>query len=95
MERLKNVFQGDGMLIGTGFRSHTDPSNTTVSVVLSEDGWYHIPDDVDDIPASAFASSEPDFIGRRVFKEDFMRVLGSLTRILVRAKYHTDQLEGT
>ncbi len=34
-------------------------------------------------------------MGRRVGKQDFMKILGSLERILIRAKYHTDQLEGT
>ena len=38
---------------------------------------------------------QPRFVGRRVHKQDFMKILGSLERILIRAKYHTDQLEGT
>ena len=38
---------------------------------------------------------QPRFVGRRVHKQDFMKILGSLEKILIRGKYHTDQLEGT
>ncbi len=86
------------MMIATGFRTHTDPDNTTVEATLTEDSWYHVPDEVRTIPSASFnegSGHKPAFIGRRVSKIDFMRVLGSLGRILIRAKYHTDQLEGS
>ena len=83
------------MTIGTGFQSYTDAANTTIAVTLMEDKWYHIPEEIMDIPARNFDTQKPNFIGRRVFKQDFMRVLGSLEKVLVRAKYHTDQLEGS
>ncbi len=84
------------MTIGTGFATHTDPENTTLSVTLLEDSWYHVPDSLSHIPASSFSGdAQPPFLGARVDKDDFMRVLGSLDRMLVRAKFHTDQLEGT
>ncbi len=85
-----------GIAIGTGFESHEDSANTTLEAMLTEDQWYHIPDEVVDIPADSFEGvKEPKFIGRRVLKDDFMRILGSLEKLLIRAKYHTDQLEGS
>ena len=42
-----------------------------------------------------FDSRFPNFTGSRVYKEDFMKVIGDMKRMLIRAKYHTDQLEGT
>jgi len=89
------VLVGAGMTIGTGFETYENPENTTVAVDFKEDSWYHIPDDVVDIACSDFRNGQADFIGRRVFKRDFMRVLGSIERILIRAKFHTDQLEGS
>ncbi len=83
------------MTIATGFQTHTNAHNTTLEATLSEDAWYHIPDEVIHIPASAFQREKPFFMGRRVIKDDFMMVLGSLERVLIRAKYHTDQLEGS
>ncbi len=64
-------------------------------MTLTESAWYHIPEEVRHIPASAFEREKPSFIGRRVTKDEFMTVLGDLHRVLIRAKYHTDQLEGS
>eukprot|EP00095_Tigriopus_kingsejongensis_P006097 maker-scaffold691_size110934-snap-gene-0.29 protein:Tk06097 transcript:maker-scaffold691_size110934-snap-gene-0.29-mRNA-1 annotation:"laminin subunit alpha-1-like" len=89
------VLQGAGMLIASGFDDYPNTENTTMKVTLLEDEWYHIPDEIQDIPASNFKNKPSTFIGRRVFKEDFMKVMGGLERFLVRAKFHTDQLEGT
>jgi laminin alpha 1/2 len=91
------ILVGDGgVTIASGFESYSDTDNTTMEVLLTEDQWYHVPEHITDIPASNFRNIvKPDFFGRRVFKQDFMKVLGSLQRILIRAKYHTDQLEGT
>ena len=83
------------MMIASGFQSFPGASNASTEIVLLEDHWYHIPDEIDDIRASDFAKMDPDFMGRRVRKRDFMQVLGGLNRMMLRAKYHTDQLEGT
>lgn len=83
------------MMIGSGFQVHSNDANTTIDILLMEDQWYHIPDTVTHIAARFFENEKPEFIGRRVYKDEFMRILGNLERILVRAKYHTDQLEGS
>ena len=83
------------MMIGCGFQSFPGASNASTDIMLMEDQWYHIPSHVTKIEASAFNNKEADFIGRRVTKREFMMVLGQMKRLLLRAKYHTDQLEGT
>ena len=83
------------MLIGVGFNDYPNTANTTLTVQFVEGEWYHIPEDIQNIPASSFRNKEAAFRGKRVHKQDFMRVLSSVERMLVRAKYHTDQLEGT
>ena len=83
------------MTIASGFKSFPGASNASTSVVLMEEHWYHIPDDVEDIEASDFSKKKASFMGRRVKKREFMQVLGGLSRLMLRAKYHTDQLEGT
>eukprot|EP00094_Tigriopus_californicus_P001836 TCALIF_01772-PA protein Name:"Similar to Lama1 Laminin subunit alpha-1 (Mus musculus)" AED:0.11 eAED:0.12 QI:0/0.86/0.58/1/0.95/0.95/24/1780/2877 len=89
------ILQGAGMLIACGFADYPNTENTTLEVNLVEEEWYHIPEAIQNIPASDFRNEPSSFIGRRVFKDDFMKVLGGLQRLLVRAKFHTDQLEGT
>ena len=69
--------------------------NATIEIVLKEDDWYHIPTNLFDIEARSFKGERPDFIGKPVTKTEFMQVLGNMERLLVRAKYHTDQLEGS
>jgi laminin alpha 1/2 len=89
------VFEGAGMTIGFGAVRYLRRKNATIEVSLTEDGWYHIPATLYDIEARSFRSRRPDFIGKAVSKVEFMRILGSLSRMLIRTKYHTDQLEGT
>ena len=58
---MKLFLQGAGMLIGSGFETYTNADNTTMEVLLMEDEWYHIPDDVNEI-------SEDDFRFLRLIK---------------------------
>ena len=90
------VLEGtNGMLIGCGSFRHQAKMNASISVTLTEDQWYHIPTTLFDIEAKSFAGEEPQFVGRPVTKVEFMQVIESIDRFLIRAKYHTDQLEGT
>ncbi len=52
------VLVGDGgVTIATGFHSYStaDSDNATLEVMLMEEHWYHVPDHIDDIPASGFS----------------------------------------
>ena len=90
------VFVGsNGMLIGCGSFRYQSRMNASISVILTENLWYHIPTTLFDIEAKSFTGEQPQFIGRAVTKVEFMQVIESIERFLIRAKYHTDQLEGT
>ena len=83
------------MIIGYGANRYINRKNCTIDVNLVETNWYHIPSNLFDIPAKSYAGERPDFVGKVVSKEEFMKIMGSLSRMLIRTKYHTDQLEGT
>lgn len=85
-----------GQVIGCGALRYKGQVNASIAVEMTETaGWYHIPPTVFDIEARSFTGEDPEFIGRPVTKVEFMQVIESISRLLVRAKYHTDQLEGT
>ena len=83
------------MIIGYGANRYKGRKNATIVVHLQEHDWYHIPATLFDIEARSYLHKRPDFIGKSVSKVDFMKVIGSIQRLLLRTKYHTDQLEGT
>ena len=82
-------------MIGYGENRYLKRKNCTINLNLVEDGWYHIPSNLLDIPAKSYSGERPDFVGKVVTKEEFMKIMGSMSRMLIRTKYHTDQLEGT
>ena len=82
----------NGMIIGCGAERYKAKVNASISVDFLEQDWYHIPNTLFDIDARSFIGERPDFIGKKVSKMEFMQVINSIDRFLIRAKYHTDQL---
>ena len=82
----------NGMIIGCGAERYKAKVNASISVDFLEQDWYHIPNTLFDIDARSFIGERPDFIGKKVSKIEFMQVINSIDRFLIRAKYHTDQL---
>ena len=82
-------------MIAYGAMRYVKRKNATIEVTLTEKDWYHIPATLYDIEAQSYKYQRPEFIGKQVSKIEFMKVLGSMERMLIRTKYHTDQLEGT
>nr|XP_040569600.1 laminin subunit alpha-1-like isoform X1 [Lepeophtheirus salmonis] len=89
------ILEGENMMIAYGTTRYKNRNNATINVNLVEEGWYHIPSNLRQIKASGSDNEIPDFVGLPVSKVEFMKVLGSMARMLFRSKYHTDQLEGT
>lgn len=83
------IMEGSGMKIGFGDRSYRD-SNATITWTLKEKNWYHIPDNIQDIARKR----RTEYKGDVVSKAQFMTILNDLHRLMVRAKFHTDQIEG-
>ena len=63
------------------------PPNATLSIPLVEDVWYHVPSDLKDIVGR-------EYHGKAASREDLMSVLTHVKHMLLRAKFHTDQVEG-
>jgi len=80
-------FQGsNGLRLGTGYHSYQS-QNATLTVPLHEDFWYHIPEDIQDITGH-------DYRGDPASRDDLMSVLTHVKHLLLRATFHTDQVEG-
>lgn len=73
-------FQSDAIRIGYYFGSRKIPGNITVALPLQERAWSHL--------TAAGKRS------RTVNKETFAAVMNNITRLLIRAKYHSDQVLG-
>ncbi|XP_076315810.1 laminin subunit alpha-1-like [Tachypleus tridentatus] len=72
---------GNGIRIGSGWEEHKEEDNVTLSVPLREQEWYQLTQD-----------DKPD--SKPVDRETFSFILNNLEYLLVRAKYHTEQMEG-
>lgn len=76
------IAQGDDTFTGT---------NMTFRVQLTEKNWYHVPDEVKDIITRL---RRTEYKGEYVSRAQFLQILTNIKYILLRAKYHTDQIEG-
>lgn len=65
-------------------------SNSTISVTLREDGWYHVPRSVKDIVTRL---RRTEYRGDPVTRIQFMSVLSDVESLLIRGTFHTDQIE--
>lgn len=66
-------------------------SNASVDILLSEEGWYHVPRSVRDIITRL---RRTEYRGDPVTRIQFMSVISDIDSILLRGTYHTDQAEG-
>ncbi|XP_046866451.1 laminin subunit alpha-1 isoform X2 [Drosophila willistoni] len=65
-----------------------------LNVILSEEtGWYHVPQDIKDIKTRLRRTEGGDYHGETVTRAQFLSVLVSLEALLIRAAFHTDQVE--
>ena len=78
----------NGMKIAYGDQTYKN-SNATISVVMMEDGWYHVPRTVKDIITRL---KRTEYRGDPVTRVQFMSVLNDIESILIRATFHTDQV---
>ena len=80
----------NGMKIAFGDGTFKN-SNASVDILMTEDGWYHVPKTVKDIITRL---RRTEYRGDPVTRTQFMSVLSNLDSILVRGTFHTDQAEG-
>lgn len=79
-------------MLGFSYGSH-DGNNATISVALTEQNCMVLPD-VDNHILKIQERASPINRGVPCTRYDVMEVLSSVRRLLFRAKFHTDQIEG-
>lgn len=72
--------QGNGQQIGYNWGVRAEDEEVAISVPLREQGWFLLTPREDG--------------SKSVSREDFTLILNNLTKLLIRAKFHTDQIEG-
>ncbi|XP_022246631.1 laminin subunit alpha-2-like, partial [Limulus polyphemus] len=75
------ILKGNGIRIGSGWEVHKEEENVTLAVPLREQKWYKLTED-----------GKPDT--KPVNRETFSLILNNLEQLMIRAKYHTEQIEG-
>ena len=68
-----------------------DGREAEIPINLDEQGWFHIRSDIHEI-ANRYKRTE--FRGEAVTRSQMLRVLADIKHILIRAQYHSDQIEG-
>lgn len=83
------IFGANGMKIAYGDNFYKS-KNTTISIRLMEDGWYHLPKTVKDIVTK---QPRTEYRGDLVTRIQFMSILSDIKSILIRGTFHIDQIE--
>ncbi|KAH0951656.1 hypothetical protein HN011_011263, partial [Eciton burchellii] len=81
----------NGMRIAYGEEQYSGQA-VKVTVPLREHGWYHVRNDIRDIPTRL---KRTEFRGDPVTRTQMMRVLADLKYLMIRAQYHSEQIEGS
>ncbi|GFU33502.1 laminin subunit alpha-1 [Nephila pilipes] len=79
-ENADVVLEGNGQQIGYNWGIRPEDDEVAISIPLREQGWFLL-------------NSREDGTNS-VSREDFTLILNDLTKLLIRAKFHTDQIEG-
>lgn len=77
------------MSIAHGNKNYTGSEKMMLSVRLSDTNWYHL----DNEWKTSDYSYSPLNDGRSVSRREMLSVLADIKYILLRAKFHTDQVE--
>ncbi|XP_014250027.1 laminin subunit alpha-1 isoform X2 [Cimex lectularius] len=86
----------NGLRIGYGNSWHHERS-MNITVPLVEDGWYYVLDTYRDYVTRLRRNhmDVEDFKGEYISREQLLSVLADIKHLLIRAKFHTDQAEGS
>ncbi|KAG5325201.1 LAMA1 protein, partial [Pseudoatta argentina] len=81
----------NGMRIAYGEEQYNG-QEAEIAVPLREQGWFHVRSDVQDIPTRL---RRTEYRGDPVTRAQMMRVLADLKYLMIRARYHSEQIEGS
>ncbi|KAF7990369.1 hypothetical protein HCN44_000174 [Aphidius gifuensis] len=76
----------NGMTIACGKEQYTT-QEANILIVLTEHNWYHVQSDM--------ISQTIDYHGEPVTRAEFLRVLTDIKYLMIRAKYHSEQVDGS
>lgn len=80
------------MRIAYGEEIH-EGQEAEVTVMLQEQGWFHV-QIRDEIVDGVTRFRRTDYRGDPVTRHQMLEILTNLDCLLIRAQYHTDQIEG-
>ncbi|KAJ8669684.1 hypothetical protein QAD02_000943, partial [Eretmocerus hayati] len=83
----------NGMRIAYGDESHPG-QEAKIEVPLLERDWYHVHIRPDTMHSSSH-SHKKNYRGNSVTRQQMLSVLSDLKYVLIRAQYHTEQIEGS
>ncbi|XP_076668102.1 wing blister isoform X2 [Andrena cerasifolii] len=81
----------NGMRIAYGEEQYNG-QEAEITVPLRENGWYHVRSEIQDIPTRL---RRTEFRGDPVTRIQMMQVLADLKYLMIRAQYHSEQIEGS
>nr|XP_034195684.1 laminin subunit alpha-1 isoform X1 [Osmia lignaria] len=81
----------NGMRIAHGEEQYNG-QEAEITVALRENGWYHVRSEIQDIPTR---QRRTEFRGDPVTRIQMIQVLADLKYLMIRAQYHTEQIEGS
>lgn len=82
----------NGLTIAYGNEEFSRDSSATINITLDEMGWYLLTDDLLAIKANQWPHQNSR-LQRNVTRNQFLSILASLDALLIRASFHTDQVE--
>ncbi|XP_063590781.1 laminin subunit alpha lam-3-like isoform X2 [Penaeus indicus] len=84
------IIEGAGYRIAYGDNTHRG-RKATLEIPFYEHDWFHFPKDITDITSTTQSES---YRGEAVTRRQMMEILSSMESLMIRARYHTVQVEG-
>ncbi|XP_074102845.1 wing blister [Cotesia typhae] len=81
----------NGMRIAYGEEQYKG-QEAEISVPLQEQGWYHVHSEVQDIPTRL---RRTEYKGDPVTRSQILKVLADIKYLMIRAQYHSEQVEAS
>ncbi|KAK3888300.1 hypothetical protein Pcinc_007633, partial [Petrolisthes cinctipes] len=85
------IIEGAGYRIAYGDNIYRRGKSAVLEIPFYEHDWFHFPKDLSDIRTS---TKRREYKGRKVTRREMMEIMSSLETLMIRARYHTVQIEG-
>ncbi|XP_064107459.1 laminin subunit alpha lam-3-like isoform X1 [Macrobrachium nipponense] len=85
------IIEGAGYRIAYGDNTHRGRKSAHLEIPFYEHDWFHFPKDLADIAES---TKSRQYKGKAVTRQEMMQILSSMETLMIRARYHSVQIEG-